>query len=94
MQYVLRSPESNPFGDEDAPKAFSDLDVFTKVSDAVEFFQAFANVGRLMVDQSDAAVYPVDHGPARATTREDEGTKRYRANIMGAHRFLCALYAV
>lgn len=36
MQYVLRSPESNPFGDEDAPKGFSDLNVFTKVSATVE----------------------------------------------------------
>lgn len=36
MQYVLRSPESNPFGDEDTPKGFSDLNVFTKVSATVE----------------------------------------------------------
>lgn len=36
MQYVLRSPESNPFGDENDPKGFSDLHVFTKVSATVE----------------------------------------------------------
>ncbi|UKZ66838.1 uncharacterized protein TrAtP1_008006 [Trichoderma atroviride] len=39
MQYVLRSPESNPFGDEDAPKSFSDLDVFTKIKVMQQFTQ-------------------------------------------------------
>ncbi|PTB39749.1 hypothetical protein M441DRAFT_48880 [Trichoderma asperellum CBS 433.97] len=39
MQYVLRSPESNPFGDENAPKAFSDLDVFTKIKVMQQFTQ-------------------------------------------------------
>ncbi|KAL7892595.1 hypothetical protein HDV63DRAFT_244844 [Trichoderma sp. SZMC 28014] len=39
MQYVLRSPESNPFGDEDAPKGFSDLDVFAKIKVMQQFTQ-------------------------------------------------------
>ncbi|KAL6887824.1 hypothetical protein GGI43DRAFT_388185 [Trichoderma evansii] len=39
MQYVLRSPESNPFGDEDAPKGFSDLNVFTKIKVMQQFTQ-------------------------------------------------------
>ncbi|GJN83353.1 hypothetical protein PLIIFM63780_006902 [Purpureocillium lilacinum] len=30
-QYLAKSPDSNPFGDEDAPRNFADLDVFTKV---------------------------------------------------------------
>ncbi|OAQ81420.1 phd finger domain-containing protein [Purpureocillium lilacinum] len=30
-QYLAKSPDSNPFGDEDAPRNFADLDVFTKI---------------------------------------------------------------
>ncbi|UKZ78069.1 hypothetical protein TrVFT333_005803 [Trichoderma virens FT-333] len=29
-QYILKSPDSNPFGDEDEPRSFADLDIFTK----------------------------------------------------------------
>ncbi|KAM0249194.1 hypothetical protein ACHAQJ_009138 [Trichoderma viride] len=38
-QYVLKSSDPNPFGDEDAPKGFADLDVFTKIRVMQQFTQ-------------------------------------------------------
>ncbi|KAH6610969.1 phd-finger domain-containing [Trichoderma cornu-damae] len=38
-QYMLKSADLNPFGDEVAPKAFADLDVFTKIRVMQQFTQ-------------------------------------------------------
>ncbi|RFU76036.1 phd-finger domain-containing [Trichoderma arundinaceum] len=38
-QYMSKSPESNPFGDEDAPSGFAQLDVFTKIKVMQQFTQ-------------------------------------------------------
>ncbi|KAL7930936.1 hypothetical protein V8C35DRAFT_283151 [Trichoderma chlorosporum] len=38
-QYILKSPDSNPFGDEDDPKSFADLDVFAKIRVMQQFTQ-------------------------------------------------------
>ncbi|KAJ4860136.1 PHD-finger domain-containing protein [Trichoderma breve] len=38
-QYILKSPDSNPFGNEDEPKGFADLDIFTKIRVMQQFTQ-------------------------------------------------------
>ncbi|KAL6858649.1 Sfi1 spindle body domain-containing protein [Trichoderma novae-zelandiae] len=38
-QYLLKSPDTNPFGDDDAPKTFADLDVFSKIRVMQQFTQ-------------------------------------------------------
>ncbi|KAL7942283.1 hypothetical protein V8C42DRAFT_151804 [Trichoderma barbatum] len=38
-QYILKSSETNPFGDEDDPKGFADLDIFTKIKVMQQFSQ-------------------------------------------------------
>ncbi|UKZ52252.1 hypothetical protein TrVGV298_006027 [Trichoderma virens] len=38
-QYILKSPDSNPFGDEDEPRSFADLDIFTKIRVMQQFTQ-------------------------------------------------------
>ncbi|KAL6896279.1 Sfi1 spindle body domain-containing protein [Trichoderma longibrachiatum] len=38
-QYLLRSPDTNPFGDDDAPKSFAELDVFSKIRVMQQFTQ-------------------------------------------------------
>ncbi|PTB64064.1 hypothetical protein BBK36DRAFT_1178106 [Trichoderma citrinoviride] len=38
-QYLLKSPDTNPFGDDDAPKAFAEFDVFSKIRVMQQFTQ-------------------------------------------------------